>query len=356
MKILFISPTYFSKKSFIGGGERYAYDLAKAMSKKAEVLFLSFAEETSSYADGNLKIEYINKTCQIVPFSLEFLKFLYWSDVIHCFQAYNFVTDISVIFGKILKKKIFITDIGGGSKYSLSYHLPILRQSDGFFLISEYSRNLWKQSSVKLRPDNLNVIYGGVDTEKFSPDNSDRSETALFVGRLLPHKGIDYLIDAVTDSFSLDIVGNVYNERYFNLLKEKSRNKAIKFHTDTNDEKLVQKYRNSLVTVLPSVYKDCYGNYTNVPELFGLVVLESMACGTPAIVTDVGSLPEIVDDGVTGFIVPPNDPSAIHDRIEYLRANSDIAHTMGIQGRKRVMERFTWDVVANKCIEFYGQR
>ena len=68
--------------------------------------------------------------------------------------------------------------------------------------------------------------------------------------------------------------------------------------------------------VLPSVYRTSIGTETAVPELLGQTLLEGMACETPAICTNVASLPEVVEDGVTGFVVPPNDPAALGDRLE----------------------------------------
>src|SRR5215217_4465925 len=72
-------------------------------------------------------------------------------------------------------------------------------------------------------------------------------------------------------------------------------------------------------TGLPSVYRDREGGETPVPELLGQTLLEGMACGTPAVCTRVASLPEVVDDGVTGIIVPPNDPVALGAAIRWLR-------------------------------------
>jgi len=96
------------------------------------------------------------------------------------------------------------------------------------------------------------------------------------------------------------------------------------------------------------------GERTVVPELLGLVVLESMACGTPVIVTRVASLPELVEDGVTGFVVPPNDPGAIRDRLEYLSAHPEAVERMGRLARERVAREFTWDAVAERCLRAYG--
>ena len=361
MKVLHISPTYFSNQSFIGGGERYAYELAKAMAQKEEVVFLSFANEPSEQREGALFVEHIQRSVFLGshslganPFSSRFMKWIRWADVIHCYQVHTINTDMAVILGKMLGKKVFVTDLGGGDKFALSYHLPILKRVNAFLLISEYSKRLWERTPLKSRPESLQVIYGGVDTEKFCPANGTKNRQALFVGRILPHKGIDYLIEAVDRTWALDVVGKVYHEQYFDLLKAKSKDKAVRFHVGIGDEKLVEKYRESLVTVLPSVYEDCYGGRTVVPELLGLTVLESMACGTPVIVTEVGSLPEIVEDRVTGFLIPPNKPSAIREKIDFFLANPDIAVEMGKRGREEILKRFTWDAVAKRCLEAYG--
>ena len=119
------------------------------------------------------------------------------------------------------------------------------------------------------------------------------------------------------------------------------------------DENLVTHYQEALVTVQPSVYEDCFGNRTDVPELLGLSVLESMACGTPVIVTKVGSLPEIVEDGVTGFIVPPNNPQAISEKVNDLMQHPSRAIDMGRRAREAVLKRFTWDKVADRCLAAY---
>ena len=89
-------------------------------------------------------------------------------------------------------------------------------------------------------------------------------------------------------------------------------------------------------------------------ELLGQTLLEGMACGAPAIATDVCSLPEVVEDGVTGFIVPPNDPTALGEKIRWLRLHPAEARRMGEAARQRVLESFTWDRVVQNCFEAYG--
>jgi glycosyltransferase involved in cell wall biosynthesis len=331
------------------------------MAPKEEVVFLSFADEPSSYRDGALRVEHIQRSALLKrwslgtnPFSSALRKLIQWADVIHCHQVHTLNTDLAVILGKNLgRKKVFVTDLGGSDRFALSYHLPLLKRVNAFLLISEYSRLLWARAPMSSRPKNLKVIYGGVDAEKFSLRSGNKSKRALFVGRLLPHKGVDYLVDAIEGHLSLEIVGRAYHKDYFALLRDKSRGKTVSFYTAVDEEELVRKYRESLVTVLPSVYDNCYGNHTEVPELFGLVLLESMACGTPVIATDVASLPEIVEPGVTGLLVPPNDPVAIRQKIEYFYANPNVAVQMGMRGREKVLKEFTWDRVVDRCLAAY---
>ena len=360
MRILHVSPTYFDDQSFIGGGERYAYELAKAMAAKEEVVFLSFAPHRASDREGSLRIEHIrrhplfrNRPLFGNPVSPTFFSWIGWADVIHCHQVHTLSTDLAIMLGRVLGKKVFVTDLGGGHKYAPSYYIPLLKWSDGCLHISQYSKRLWQSVGLKSRPECMRVIYGGVDTQKFSPGIRARSNTPLFVGRLLPHKGVDYLIEAVGGGIALDIVGRIYHPGYFDLLKTRGQNKSVSFYTDIDDQGLVKRYREALVTVLPSVYENCYGDRTHVPELLGLVALESLACGTPVILTDVGALPEIIEDGTTGFLVPPNNPRAIREKIEYLQQHPEVAVRMGNRGREMVLKRFTWDAVADRCLMSY---
>src|SRR5207245_3412386 len=97
-----------------------------------------------------------------------------------------------------------------------------------------------------------------------------------------------------------------------------------------------------------------YGEVTNGAELLGQTLIEGMACGTPAICTTGGGMPEVVDDGVTGFVVAPGDARALGERIRWLRENRDQAARMGAAGRQQVLAKFTWPRVVGRCLEIYG--
>ena len=83
------------------------------------------------------------------------------------------------------------------------------------------------------------------------------------------------------------------------------------------------------------------------------MLLEGMACGTPVVCTDVASMPEVVEDGVTGFVVPPNDPLTLGQKLRWLRDHPAAARRMGQMGRRRVLDRFRWSEVVKRCLEIY---
>ena len=130
--------------------------------------------------------------------------------------------------------------------------------------------------------------------------------------------------------------------------------KRVTFRHDCDDAEIVRAYRRAACVVLPSVYRDCYGNESMVPELLGQTLIEGMSCGTPAICTAVASMPEVVADGVTGFVIPPNNPGALQAKLEFLRDNPGAMFSMGVAGRVRVIDRFTWSRTVHCCLEAYA--
>jgi len=361
VKVLHVSPTFFDRASIVGGGERYVTELATAMSAVADVSLVTFGPAAGSHVQNGLRVETIRRGPWVRwhplyadPLSLRFIRLIQWADVVHCHQVHTFSTDAALLFGRLFRKKVFVTDLGGGHPYSLSQYLPLLDSAAGFLLLSQYSRDLWARGNGRRPAAPLAVVYGGVDVDRFRPAERPTSGRVLFVGRLLPHKGVDTLIDAIEPPLALDVVGSVYHQEYFALLKQKAAGRPVTFHERVDDEALARMYQHAIATVLPSVYETCYGERTLVPELLGLTVLESMACGTPAVVTRVASLPELVQDGVTGFVVPPNDPRALGERLVYLEAHPEEARTMGQRGRARVLERFTWKATAERCLAAYA--
>ncbi|MEW6482203.1 MAG: glycosyltransferase family 4 protein [bacterium] len=352
MKVLHILPMFFG--DYKGGGERYSLELAKAMSQVVETELISFSERPRVEKIGSLTVRlfkpwfYIQGQ-KISPVYLPFLWALKNADIIHCYQYHTLTTSLSILWGKLLRKRVFVTDFGGGGWDMFSYHGGTWRFIDGFIHLSEYAAGCFSKYKTSHY-----IVYGGVDIRKFYPLNLNRERKILFVGRLLPHKGIHYLIEAVDSDITLTIIGRPYSLEYFEYLKNLSKVKKVEFIIDATDEILLQEYNKASVFVLPSVYKTMYGGYTEVPELLGLVVLEAMACKTPVIVTNVASLPELVKDEETGFIVKPNSPLDLKEKIYKLINEPQRVYEMGEKAYQLFREKFTWNKTVEKVLQAYG--
>jgi glycosyltransferase involved in cell wall biosynthesis len=272
------------------------------------------------------------------------------ADVIHTHQTHLLASEVAGLIGRFTGRRVFTTDLGGGG-WCLGARLRTRAWFHGHLHISEYSRELAAGASD---PRHC-VILGGVDTDVFTPSAAvPREPLVVFVGRLMPHKGIDGLIEALPPGLTLEVIGRPYHNEYYDLLRRLASGKRVVFRLDCDDDEVVQAYRRALCVVLPSVYRDCFGSETRVPELLGQTPLEGMACGAVGIVSNVASLPELVADGKTGFIVPPNDPMALRSRLEWLRDHPAEAQRMSEAGRSWVLQRFTWPAVVRRCLTAYA--
>jgi len=355
MKILHISPT-----NEIGGAKRYASELTKAMARTVETTLLIFGDERKTVKTKNLRTEIypayksaLNSLAFIPmdPFSLDSIHEIDNFDIIHIHQFRRTISNIAVVYANFKNKPVFVTDHGGVDFFSTIFFSFIAgRLANCFLPVSDFSAQSLLRYGMNSR-----VIYGGVDVFKFYPRNLEKEPgKVLFVGRLAPQKGCEYLIKAVQDlDVNLSIVSPQSNPKTVERLKLLDKNRRVKFEFGLSDEELVNEYCTSNVTILPSVYMDYYGKFHAIPELLGLTLLESMACGTPVICTNVGGMPEIVKDGKTGFMVNPNDVKGLRDGIEYFMNNPKQVRIFGERGRNQVLESYTWDSVARRCLSFY---
>lgn len=351
--VLHIVPAAFGPAGIFGGAERYAFELARSMARLVPTRLLTFGERHERWREGELDV--VMERASFIrgqrfnPWTPALLGWIRRAGVVHCHQRFILASSTAALLGRLLRRKVFVTDLGGGGR-DISGYLDTSRWFSGHLHISQYSRKISSHEKHAW----AHVIMGGVDTEKFSPEAAvPRDGTVLFVGRLLPHKGVNYLIEAADDRMHLRILGVPYDVRFKDDLDQLARGKRIEFVSGASDETLVRAYRSASVAVLPSVYRTLYGDTTLVPELLGQTPLEAMSCGTPVIVTSVASLPEVVTDGETGFVVPPNDPAALREKLGWLLDHPVDAARMGAAGRRRVLEHFTWGAVARRCLEIY---
>jgi glycosyltransferase involved in cell wall biosynthesis len=128
---------------------------------------------------------------------------------------------------------------------------------------------------------------------------------------------------------------------------------AVKFIHDANDQDLLYEYRTAKVTILPSVYTTCYGDYNPLPELMGFTLLESQACGTPVICTDAGAMHEFVDDSHTGLVVRQNSGEAIAIALHQLINLSSSKYAEYETRCLQWIERLSWSTVTRQHLNIY---
>ena len=351
--IVHLVPAPFDpNEGIIGGAERYSFELARHMSERVDTRLVTFGPQDRREQVGRLEVRVLaghhvrgqrsNPIAAALPGALRGAK------VVHCHQQHVVASSVAAAFARLTGRRVFVTDLGGGG-----FDVSSFVSTDGWFHghlhISEYSR----QVAGHTRSNKARVILGGVDTTRFSP-GGEPGDGVLFVGRILPHKGIHDLVDAIPADVPLRIVGKPMNEEYLAALRERARGKQVAFVHDADDGALVEEYRRAACVVLPSVYTTPDGRTTQIPELLGQTLLEAMACARPVICTDVASMPEVVVHGGNGLVVPPGNPAALRQAIEVLRSDRAAAQAMGRAGRERVLERFRWEQVVDRCLEAYA--
>ena len=175
-------------------------------------------------------------------------------------------------------------------------------------------------------------------------DTSNRTyekKRLLMVGKNFSRKGGDCLLEAfkkvrksVPDA-ELRIIGPTLTDvpDGVKCLGFLSKNNSVEL------QKILQEYAQASVFVVPSLY-----------EPFGISFAEAMAHRVPCIGTNICAMPEIIQDGETGFVVPPNDSEKLADRLIELLKSEELCKTMGEAGYKRYQENYTWEIVASKML------
>jgi glycosyltransferase involved in cell wall biosynthesis len=351
LRVAQVLPAFFGDRlDFMGGGDRYVHKLALALRPYCDVTFFTFgARYREESVDGVRHVvlpALHGNPDNPVPRSLAFASRRF--DIVHTYHLRTAVTSLAIML-RAGRRPLVVTDLGGGGR-SLTMRLRLYRLVKRFISISEFSRGL-------LPPDVRSraiVINGGIDPARFAFDPRPRDRQVLQVSRLMPHKGQNYLIEAAGHDIPVVIAGKIVNPTYYRDLEKLSQGKPVRFLIDVDDDEILAEYRRSAVTVQSSVYRDMYGGDWPTSELLGLPLLESMSVGTPVICTNVGGMPEFVRDGVTGFVIPPNDPAALRRRLDELLGDPARAARMGAAGHEDV-KQYSWDALARQVSAEYAR-
>jgi starch synthase len=258
--------------------------------------------------------------------------------------------------------------LGGGYRISSWAERTAYEAADAVVAVSNGMKADILSSYPSLDPGRLHVVYNGIDTDFYRPDPDttvlERIGVDLtrpyvaFVGRITRQKGVPHLLRAgLAFDRDLQVV----------LLAGAADTPELKAETDgliadlkaerdgvfvvsemLPREQVRQVLTGALAFLCPSVY-----------EPLGIVNLEAMACETAVVASDVGGIPEVVQDGETGVIVPydADDPTGFERRIaegvNRLAADPDLAARFGRAGRERAVTSFAWDAIAEQTVELY---
>lgn len=350
--IVHVSSAMFGSGGIWGGAERYALELARAQSLRHPTRLVVFGAQSRRLRFGKLSIHVLGASQGDGgglrnPRPELLLAEFAGRRVVHLHQLESRLSELCAILARSVGRRVFVTDHGAASGV-----LP--RRLRNRLIHRHLAVSHYAAVGYPELLDRTTVIYGGVDPGKFTPGNASRERLVVFVGRLLPHKGIDVLIDALPSGVRLEIYGRAYDREYLADLIGLAGKKEVEFYRSASDEQIIDAYRRARVLVLPSVDQTMYGGKASKTELFGLTLVEAMACGTPAICTDAGAMHEVVVEGATGYVVPPGDPATLSSRICALLGDEEAWARMSMAAAAHVRRQFTWQQVAERSLTAYG--
>lgn len=267
-------------------------------------------------------------------------------DALHVHQISSFAFDAAALLRQLGHVPLVLTDHGGGwPTPSRLFGRSRLRLVDGIGAVSPWSLSRLTGDRRWARP--AEILWGGGDHVVVGEPTGTHIEKHydfLFVGRLLPHKGVHVLIDALPAQATLGIAGEARDPQYRRDLQRAAQGKAVEFLGSPSDDDLAQIYRSTRFTVLPSV--DAYRDQTfRQPELLGLTLLESLNVGTPVVGSDLGGMADLLS-AVNMPSAPSGDVGAWKALLVELLRNP--------QPQVRGADKFTWDATAGRAQNLYG--
>ncbi|RBQ16357.1 glycogen synthase [Spongiactinospora rosea] len=264
--------------------------------------------------------------------------------------------------------------LGGGYALSSWAERTALLAADAVVAVSAGMRRDVLATYPEIPPEKVTVIHNGIDTAEYARDEGTdalarhgidpRRPYAVFVGRITRQKGLVHLLRAARElagDAQLVLCAGAPDTpelaaEVAALVAGLDRQGVVWISEMLPRREVIQIISHATVFVCPSVY-----------EPMGIVNLEAMACETAVVATATGGIPEVVDDGVTGLLVPvdqaadgtPHDPerfaAGLAERINALLGDPARAAELGRAGRARAVEHFSWTTIAARTAELYSR-
>ncbi len=252
--------------------------------------------------------------------------------------------------------------LGGGYALSSWCERVGLEGASRVIAVSEGMRADVLEAYPSVDPQRVSVVYNGIDPQLYQPDpradvlariGVDLSRPYIaFVGRVTRQKGLPVLLQAAAalrPQAQLVLLAGAADtpelaaevNRLIEGLQQQ-RSGVIVVEEMLPRPAVIQVLTHATAFVCPSVY-----------EPLGIVNLEAMACSTAVVASRVGGIPEVVDDGRTGLLVPPSDPAALAAALNRVLDEPGLATAMGAAGRERAVRDFSWGAIAQQTVALY---
>ncbi|WP_421121147.1 glycosyltransferase family 4 protein [Aquihabitans daechungensis] len=208
----------------------------------------------------------------------------------------------------------------------------------------------------KVDIDRMHIVPVGVDPEMFLPVEGVTRKPGMLITTAsadVAMKGLRYLLEAVAKlrterpEVTLTVIGKAKpGGESARTIDELGLSDVVTFVSGVSDERIVELYSEAEIAVVPSLY-----------EGFSLPAIEAMSCAIPLVATTGGAVPEVVGpDNETAFLVPPGDSEALAVKLAYVFDNPKIGKKVGLAGRQRVIDHWSWRHTAEKTVEQYRAR
>lgn len=349
-----------------GGTERQCVDLVKGLYRDGYDIFLvtlnkegPLYNELKSY-ENRIKEIKISGSFYRPRSILQIFKLSLFMRKIkpQIVQTYGFYSNVpGIIAAKIARVPAIIA----GKRDMNEFLSPRRRWIEGFLLrfadaIVVNAREIQNQliNEYKIATEKIVVVSNGVDCEKFRPISLEEKLKLEklnigMVANFRRQKDHRTFLEAavkvlqVKSNVNLILVGSgPYEKEIRDYAKQLGIEEQINFCGKKTGDELASIIKSLFISVLASMNE-------GLPN----VILESMACGVPVIANPSGGVPELIEDGITGYLFPYKRPDILAERIIYLIENKDVAKKMGEEARKKAEKQFNYDLMCKQYEELY---
>jgi starch synthase len=254
--------------------------------------------------------------------------------------------------------------LGGGYRVSTWCERTSAASAAAVVAVSDGMRADILSAYPEIQAERVRVIRNGIDTDEYRPDPETgvlerygvdlARPYVIFVGRITRQKGVPVLLRAasglIPEAQLVLLAGAADTPEQLAEVTElvdglqASRSGVIWIPEMLPKAEVIQLLTHATVFAIPSVY-----------EPLGIVNLEAMACGTAVVGSRTGGIPEVVADGETGLLVPPDEPRPLADALNALLRDPGRARAMGQAGRKRAVAEFGWPAIAAQTAGLYAE-